>query len=256
MKYRVTCLTPTLVGDGQKLAPIDYMVWKDHVNVLDQRRIFRLLSKGPRLEGYLDAAEESRQAGFRVLGRIRAEFRGPADSVRTRQLDSVVGTRPARKICSFRPLPRRPRVPICPRRRSKAPCAPARYSIAGPKTPCATSRSRMEDDRPPRNPAAKAEDAVLGGRRRIACGGWRRPIPRPVTYTGMKIYLLRDVDHGRARRRQVRAGLEIAARTRRRPARSTTALRCSPKWRLPGWFSKVCGRETSAHDRAKTVPGV
>ena len=53
MKYRVTCLTPTLVGDGQKLAPIDYMVWKDHVNVLDQRRIFRLLAKGPRLEGYL-----------------------------------------------------------------------------------------------------------------------------------------------------------------------------------------------------------
>ena len=28
MKYRVTCLTPTLVGDGQKLSPIDYMVWR------------------------------------------------------------------------------------------------------------------------------------------------------------------------------------------------------------------------------------
>jgi CRISPR-associated protein Csm5 len=51
MNYRVTCLTPTLVGDGQKLAPIDYMVWKDHVNVLDQRRIFRFWPKGPRLEG-------------------------------------------------------------------------------------------------------------------------------------------------------------------------------------------------------------
>ncbi len=48
MIYRVTCLTPTLVGDGQRLSPIDYMVWKDHVNVLDQRRIFKLLAKGPR----------------------------------------------------------------------------------------------------------------------------------------------------------------------------------------------------------------
>ena len=46
MRYRLTCLTPLLGGDGRKLAPIDYMVWKDHVNVLDQRRIFRLLAKG------------------------------------------------------------------------------------------------------------------------------------------------------------------------------------------------------------------
>src|ERR1700733_7145261 len=53
MKYRVTMLTPTLVGNGDKLSPIDYMVWRDQVNVLDQPRIFRLLSKGPRLEGYL-----------------------------------------------------------------------------------------------------------------------------------------------------------------------------------------------------------
>ena len=53
MNYRVTCLTPTLVGGGQRLSPIDYMVWKDQVNVLDQTRIFKLLSRGPRLEGYL-----------------------------------------------------------------------------------------------------------------------------------------------------------------------------------------------------------
>ncbi len=50
MKYRVTCLTPTLVGGGHLLPPIDYMVWKDQVNVLDQTRIFKLLSRGPRLE--------------------------------------------------------------------------------------------------------------------------------------------------------------------------------------------------------------
>ena len=53
MNYRLTCLTPLLVGDGGKLSPIDYMMWRDQVNVLDQRRIFRLLTKGPRLDGYL-----------------------------------------------------------------------------------------------------------------------------------------------------------------------------------------------------------
>ena len=68
MKYRVTCLTPTLVGDGQRLSPIDYMVWKDHVNVLDQHRIFRLLAKGPRLDGYLSQLKKSEKLDFASWG--------------------------------------------------------------------------------------------------------------------------------------------------------------------------------------------
>src|SRR5581483_1095863 len=36
MNYKLTALTPLLVGDGRELSPIDYMVWKDQVNVLDQ----------------------------------------------------------------------------------------------------------------------------------------------------------------------------------------------------------------------------
>src|SRR5690242_7440838 len=76
MKYRVTCLTPTLVGDGQKLAPIDYMVWKEHVNVLDQRRIFRLLAKGPRLDGYLAQLKKSDKLDFASWGGFAQNFAG------------------------------------------------------------------------------------------------------------------------------------------------------------------------------------
>ena len=76
MKYRVTCLTPTLVGDCQKLAPIDYMVWKDHVNVLDQRRIFRLLAKGPRLEGYLAQLKKADKLDFASWGGFAQNFAG------------------------------------------------------------------------------------------------------------------------------------------------------------------------------------
>jgi CRISPR-associated protein Csm5 len=68
MKYRVTCLTPTLIGDGRKLAPIDYMVWRDQVNVLDQTRIFRLLAKGPRLEGYLSQLKKADKLDFASWG--------------------------------------------------------------------------------------------------------------------------------------------------------------------------------------------
>jgi CRISPR-associated protein Csm5 len=76
MRYRLTCLTPTLVGDGQKLAPIDYMVWKDHVNVLDQRRIFRLLAKGPRLEGYLSQLKKAEKLDFASWGGFAQNYAG------------------------------------------------------------------------------------------------------------------------------------------------------------------------------------
>ncbi len=76
MRYRLTCLTPTLVGDGQKLAPIDYMVWKDYVNVLDQRRIFRLLAKGPRLEGYLSQLKKAEKLDFASWGGFAQNYAG------------------------------------------------------------------------------------------------------------------------------------------------------------------------------------
>jgi CRISPR-associated protein Csm5 len=76
MRYRITCLTPTLVGDGRKLSPIDYMVWKDHVNVLDQWRIFRLLAKGPRLEGYLAQLKKAEKLDFASWGGFAQNFAG------------------------------------------------------------------------------------------------------------------------------------------------------------------------------------
>ncbi|HEY1241977.1 MAG TPA: type III-A CRISPR-associated RAMP protein Csm5 [Bryobacteraceae bacterium] len=76
MRYRVTCLTPVLVGDGRKLSPIDYMVWKDHVNVLDQWRIFRLLAKGPRLEGYLAQLKKADKLDFASWGGFAQNFAG------------------------------------------------------------------------------------------------------------------------------------------------------------------------------------
>jgi CRISPR-associated protein Csm5 len=76
MKYRLTALTPLLVGDGRKLSPIDYMVWKDHVNVLDQWRIFRLLAKGPRLEGYLTQLKKADKLDFASWGGFAQNFAG------------------------------------------------------------------------------------------------------------------------------------------------------------------------------------
>jgi len=68
MKYQLTTLTPTLVGDGTRLSPIDYMVWRDQINVLHQTRIFKLLAKGPRLEGYLTQLRKATKLDFASWG--------------------------------------------------------------------------------------------------------------------------------------------------------------------------------------------
>ena len=74
MKYRVTALTPLLVGGGEKLSPIDYMVYKDQVSVLDQNKIFRLLAKGPRLESYLTQLRRAEKLDFASWGGFAQNF--------------------------------------------------------------------------------------------------------------------------------------------------------------------------------------
>jgi CRISPR-associated protein Csm5 len=74
MRYKITALTPLLVGDGNELSPVDYMVWKDQVNVLDQTRIFRLLARGPRLEGYLTQLRKATKLDFASWGGFAQNF--------------------------------------------------------------------------------------------------------------------------------------------------------------------------------------
>jgi CRISPR-associated protein Csm5 len=188
--YRLTCLTPTLVGDGQKLAPIDYMVWKDHVNVLDQRRIFRLLAKGPRLDGYLAQLKKADKLDFASWGGFAQNFAG-----RRIPFDSAVA------------------IPVWERAHAENLFIPTfAESASGPYLPATAIKgalrtgsvferwsdgtirdlaARLEEGRPPRNPASKAEDSVLGGpgnsrMRRISAAD-----SAPITHAGMKVYLLR-----------------------------------------------------------------
>ena len=68
MKYNVTALTPLLVGDGRALSPIDYMVWKDQVNVLDQPTIFKSLRNSRLFDTYLGELRTARKLDFARWG--------------------------------------------------------------------------------------------------------------------------------------------------------------------------------------------
>jgi CRISPR-associated protein Csm5 len=184
MKYRITCLTPTLIGDGQKLSPIDYMVWKEHVNVLDQRRIFRLLAKGPRLDGYLAQLKKAEKLDFASWGGFAQNFAGRR--IPFEHQSSVPVWERARPenlfIPTFASLLNGPYIPgTAIKGALRTGVVAERWS---PKT-FQSLEERLKEERPPRNPAAKLEEGTVRVRRFSA--GDSGEIP----YTSMRIYMVR-----------------------------------------------------------------
>jgi CRISPR-associated protein Csm5 len=250
VKYRVTCLTPTLVGDGQKLAPIDYMVWKDHVNVLDQRRIFRLLSKGPRLDGYLAQLKKSDKLDFTSWGGFAQNFAGRR--IPFEHSSSVPVWERAQAQNLFIPtFATSPSGPYLPATAIKGALRTGAVFDRWNEKTFRELASRMEEDaRPPRNPAAKAEDAVLGGH----AGNRMRRVgtvdSAPVTYSGMKIYLLRTstmVARGAGK-------FELGWKSPRGTADARRIEESTPvfaEMAAPGMVFEGLWKETSAQDRQK-----
>ncbi len=190
MRYRATCLTPLLVGDGRRLSPIDYMVWRDQVNVLDQTRIFRLLAKGPRLEGYLAQLRKAEKLDFSAWGGFaqnfadrRIPFEHPSSSAhwnRERGEHLFIPTFAAGPAGPYLPgsaLKGAIRTGIVAARLNPG----ALRDVAG----------RMQSDRPPRRPAEPVEEQVLGnpGQSRMKAVGISDSLP--VSFDAMRVYLIR-----------------------------------------------------------------
>ena len=190
MRYRLACLTPTLVGDGRKLSPIDYMVWKDHVNVLDQWRIFRLLAKGPRLEGYLTQLKKADKLDFASWGGFAQNFAGrriPFENAAYSQYwNRAIGE--SLHIPTFSAGADGPYLPgasVKGALRTGMVFAHWREGMLGDVL------GRVKGDRPPRRPAEAVEDQALGpagvNRMRFVSAGDSVPI----AVSQFKIYLLR-----------------------------------------------------------------
>lgn len=191
MRYRITCLTPTLIGDGQKLSPIDYMVWKDHVNVLDQRRIFKLLSKGPRLDGYLAQLKKADRLDFASWGGFAQNFAGrriPFENVSAIPYWEKA-TPENLSIPTFAVSPTGPYIPGTAIKGALRTGAVSDRWTEGMMRDF--SERLLSEDRLPRHPALRAEEAVLGGSgssrmKRFAVGD-----SDAITHAGMKVYMLR-----------------------------------------------------------------
>jgi CRISPR-associated protein Csm5 len=96
--YRITCLTPTLAGDGKHLAPIDYMLWRDQVNVLDHERILRMWSRSPRLESYLAQVRRAERLDFENWGGLAQNFAGRRIPLEDASMSPFVERAPADRL--------------------------------------------------------------------------------------------------------------------------------------------------------------
>jgi CRISPR-associated protein Csm5 len=190
MRYRLTCLTPVLVGDGRKLSPIDYMVWKDHVNVLDQRRIFRLLAKGPRLEGYLQQLKRADKLDFASWGGFAQNFadrRIPFENAAY----SNYWNRASGESLHIPTFAAGASGPYLPGAAVKGALRTGMLFANWRNGMLRDVAARFQGDRPPRRPAEIAEEQAIGtggtSRMRLVSAG----DSAPVAVGQFKVYLLR-----------------------------------------------------------------
>lgn len=188
--WRVTCLTPTLVGDGYKLSPIDYMVWRDQVNVLDQTRIFKLLAKGPRLDGYLNQIKKATKLDFASWGGFAQNYAGrriPFESAAS----SKYWERAATEQLSIPTFASGTSGPYLPGAALKGALRTSLLFGSLKENNLRNLAERMSGERPPRHPGSFLEDHIVGGggsdRMRLFSTGDSAPI----NTTAFRIYLLR-----------------------------------------------------------------
>lgn len=188
--YRVTCLSPLLVGDGQKLAPIDYMVWKDQVNVLDQMRIFRLLAKGPRLDGYLTQIRRADRLDFASWGGYAQNFalrRIPLES------PSLAGhyQRAHAEDLFIPTFAASGGGPYLPATALKGPLRTALLLARAQESHYQALDQRLDADRPPRYPAETLEQSALGSASNHRMRALRFADAGAPAAGGTRVYLLR-----------------------------------------------------------------
>jgi CRISPR-associated protein Csm5 len=190
MRYRLTCLTPVLVGDGSRLSPIDYMVWKDQVNVLDQRRIFRLLAKGPRLDNYLTQIKRADKLDFASWGGFAQNFAGRRIPFEHASYTAYWQRLRAEKlhIPTFNAGPDGPYFP------GSAIKGALRTGLVFSRMSEQVLRevaSQLQGDRVPRHPGQTAEDRTAGGAGQSYMKMFAVSDSAPVAIAALKIHLLR-----------------------------------------------------------------
>ncbi len=190
MKYRLRCLTPVLVGDGSRLSPIDYMVWKDQVNVLDQRRIFRLLAKGPRLDSYLTQIKRAEKLDFASWGGFAQNFAGRRIPFEHASMTGYWERLRAEHL-HIPTFLTGPAGPYLPGSALKGALRTAAVGSLSDGEVLKRVAAEIASDRPPRRPAERPERGVMGSAGLDRMRAIRVADSAALAAPGFKVFLLR-----------------------------------------------------------------
>lgn len=252
MRYRVTCLTPVLVGDGQRLAPVDYMVWKDHVNVLDQRRIFRLLAKGPRLEGYLAQLKRSEKLDFASWGGFAQNFAGRRIPFEHPSAAAHWERTPAENlhIPTFSAGPHGPFLPASALRGALR----MGWVHAGLKEgSIEKAASPSNEGRPPRRPAEALEERSVGAGGASRLRFFQASDSDAVTQACFKIYLLRVASLAARKQGGVELVWKVSGRGSAAATRPQDSTAGFAEMAAPSTVFEGCWRENPFFARTEIV---
>jgi CRISPR-associated protein Csm5 len=220
VRYRLTCLTPTLVGDGQRLSPIDYMVWKDQVNVLDQRKIFKLLAKGPRLDTYLNQLKRSDKLDFASWGGFAQNFAGRRIPFEHATMTPYFERTPAENlfIPTFASTARGPYLPASALKGSlRTGSVFARWSHGTMQD----AARRLETERSVRRISTIEENAALGSTGNDRMRFVMAADSKAGSYGSMKVYLIRVATLVARGQGRLELGWKAPGRSVARPEDST-----------------------------------
>jgi CRISPR-associated protein Csm5 len=190
VRYKFTCLTPLLVGDGQELSPIDYMVWKDQVNVLDQRRIFRLLAKGPRLDNYLAQLKRADRLDFASWGGFAQNFAGRRIPFEHSSC-AVHWARSGVEALRIPTFASGPSGPFLPGTALKGALRTGMVHAGLKDGSLERMAALFQTDRPPRHPGEILEERALGSGGASRMRVFQTSDSAPVAVAAMRVYLLR-----------------------------------------------------------------
>ncbi|MBY0505684.1 MAG: type III-A CRISPR-associated RAMP protein Csm5 [Bryobacteraceae bacterium] len=193
MQYEVKVLTPVLVGDGDRLSPIDYMVWKDQVNVLDQKRIFKLLSKGPRFDGYLQQLLRSEKLDFASWGGFAQNYAGRRIAFESAGVGQII-ERTRAEFCHIPTFANSPSGHYLPATALKGALRTAvlhRLWAERQEKIHAQTLEQLNSDRPPRRPAEQQEERSLGSGGTNRLRALKLADSRPVSVNDFRVFLVR-----------------------------------------------------------------
>ncbi len=226
MKYRVTVLTPTLTGDGDKLSPIDYMVWRDQVNVLNQKRIFELNAKGPRLDSYLAQLAKGTKLDFASWGGYAQNFAERRIPFEDAAYTPYWNAAPA-DVLSIPTFARDARGPYLAGSVLKGALRTAYLFAHAKPGAMAEVAGRLAGERSPRRPAENIEQQILGTGNSDKLRVFRIGDAGNISREALQVYLLRVATLFQKSPEQLALGWKLSGRgiaLGSRPEESTPAF--------------------------------